>query len=167
MKMAFFRSLALSSALFFTVVGFTLAEYYVHDEIGVQFWIPDSWNFEVDEESTVAKAPDSSLTLILLTSELQVVDHVTPRLFDEISEVVFKPEVRKEAGTEEINGLLHLRAEGTGLYEGEIVDWELAFIAGGRKSMLAIALGDILDQREMINTVFRSFTIAESEIEEE
>ena len=167
MKMAFFRSLALSSVLFFTVIGFTLAEYYVHEEIGVQFWIPDSWKLEADEESTVAKAPDESLTLILLTSELQVVDHVTPRLFDEISEVVFKPEVQKETGTEEINGLLHFRAEGTGLYEGEIVDWELAFIAGGRKSMLAIALGDILDQREMIDTVYRSFSIAESESEEE
>ncbi len=167
MKMASFRSLALLSALFFAVVSFTLAEYYVHEEIGVQFWIPDSWTLEVDEELTVAKAPDASLTLILLTSELQVVDHVTPRLFDEISEVVFKPEVQKETGTEEINGLLHFRAEGTGLYEGEIVDWELAFIAGGRKSMLAIALGDILDQREMINRVYRSFSIAESETEEE
>ena len=167
MQMAFFRSLALSSAFVFTVVGFTLADYYVHDEIGVQFWIPDSWELEVGEESTVARAPDAPLTFFLLTSELQVVDHVTPRLFDEISEVVFKPEVQREAGTEEINGLLHLRAEGTGLYEGEIVDWELAFIAGGRKSMLAIALGDIIDQREMINTVFRSFSIAESEAEEE
>ena len=167
MKMGSFRYLAVALILGFTLVGFNLAENYVHEEIGVQFWIPDSWELEVTEEITVARAQDAPLTLILLTSELQVVDHVTPRLFDEISKVVFKPEVQKESGTEEINGLLHFRAEGSALYEGEIVDWELAFIAGGRKSMLAIALGDILDQRGMIDTVFRSFTLVESEIEEE
>lgn len=147
--------------------GFCLAEYYVHEEVGVQFWIPDTWELEVEENLTVVKTADRSLTLIFVTSELQVVDHVTPRLYDEISEVIFKPEVRRESPTEEVMGLLHFRAEGTGLYEGEIVDWELDFIAGGRKSMLAIALGDIEDQRGMLNTVYRSFTIAESEAEEE
>lgn len=167
MKMASLRLYLCFSVVLSALSGTAQAEYFVHEEIGVQFWIPDSWVLESSEEFTVAKAPDRSLVLVLLTSELQVVDHVTTRLYDEISKVVFKPEVQKESGTEEINGLLYFRAEGTGLYEGEIVDWDLAFIAGGRKSMLAIGMGDIFDQRALIDTIFRSFTIVEPEAEVE
>ena len=137
----------------------------VHEECGVEFWIPPDWGHQIDEDLLIIQSPEEELKLFFLTSGIQVLGQATDALLEEISRVVTQPEVASVSRQQEHNGLLYYTAQGFGLYLGDIVDWELRFVAGARKSLMIIALGELETNRHTVEQIFDTIQLIKLESE--
>jgi hypothetical protein len=150
---AFTRSLLLILILLLGQ-SYSQVDMIAHDECGVEFLIPKTWEHEIDEDLLIVQSPEGKLKLFFLTSGIQVLGQVSDALLEEISRVITQPEVASVSRQGEHNDLIYYDAQGFGLYEREIVDWELRFVAGARKSMMIIALGDLEANRHEIDQIY-------------
>lgn len=163
-----FRGAFLAAILTFMLAAPVLADTLSHEEGGIRVDIPDGWLVEIDEHLLIVSDPAEEVSIFIFVSELQIVEHFTNALIDEVAKVITKPEVVSEAVQTESNGLFRFHAEGFGLHESDIVDWDLTFIAGARKSMILIALGSVEDHREQVDGIYASIQPVEPiEVEEE
>jgi hypothetical protein len=142
------------------------ADAFIHDETGLELWIPEGWEFQSAGDLLTLGAPRNEVLILCFVSDLQIVNRVTDSLHEEISSVIVQPEVVEEGDTEEVNGLFQFQARGTGLYERDIVDWEMTYIAGARKSLITIAIGDTTNHRTAIMDFHRQIRPAQYEYEE-
>lgn len=163
-----FRGAFLVAILALMTVVSATADTLSHEEGGIRVDIPEGWIVEIDEDLLIVSDPSEEVSIFMFVSELQIVEHFTNALIDEVAKVITKPEVVSEAVQTESNGLFRFHAEGFGLHDGDIVDWDLTFIAGARKSMILIALGSVEDHREQIDSIYASIQPVEPiEVEEE
>lgn len=140
-------------------------EIIVHEECGVEFWIPPEWEHHVDGDLLIVQDSEEKLRLFFLTSGIQVLGQVTDSLLEEISRVITQPEVATVSRQQEHNELLYYTAQGFGLYQGDIVDWELRFVAGARKSLMIIALGELEMNRSTVEKIFATIKLIKLEAE--
>ena len=131
-----------------------VGDMYVFQEAGIEIPILDNWTYRTSEGTLRVEDPDKKITLLFLTSELQMLDRETEVLAEEISQVISHPEVASVENGVEVNGLLHYTAKGYGLFGDEIVDWNLTFVAGARKSVMAIRLGEVTTQSDALEKLF-------------
>ena len=66
------------------------------------------------------------------------------------------PKVSNQGIGEEVNGLLHFFAEGTGIVQGDTIDWDLTFGVGSRKSMVIVTVGDIDSNQAVVDRIYES-----------
>jgi hypothetical protein len=137
---------------------------YLHEEAGLEIPIPERWTYHTEDELLVVNDPTDELALLFLTSELQVLERFTDVLIGELARIIEHPEVTNQTASKEVNGLLHFHAAGVGVYKEDIVDWDLTFVAGARKSLMAIALGDIEPHRTSIDEIYSNIQTKEIEI---
>ena len=142
------------------------ADLIVHEECGVEFWVPETWEHRLQDDLLILHSPDEKVQLFFLTSGLQVPDQNSDAFRADIARVVTHAEVVSAGRQKEINELLCYAAHGFGVFEEEIVDWELRFIAGARKSLMIIALGDLDLYREEIEQIYKTIQLTKSEPEE-
>jgi hypothetical protein len=131
-----------------------------HQEGGVEFCIPQEWQHETNDGLLIVRDPESRLELFFLTSGIQVPGQVSDALLAEIARVIAHPEVASVSPQGEHNELIHYDVQGFGLYQSEIVDWELRFVAGARKSLMIIALGDVEDNRHTIDQIYQTIQLS-------
>lgn len=136
-----------------------------HEECGVEFWIPEDWETEIEEDVLIVRDPQSTLELFFLTSGLQVLEQVSDALLEEISRVITQPEVSRLGRQGEHNELICYDADGFGLYREEIVDWELRFVAGARKGLMIVALGNLEANRATVNHIYDTIQLTKIEPE--
>lgn len=139
----------------------TLASTIAYREAGLEMDIPEGLILEIDNGFLSVVDAERTINLRLTLSTLQVVEQFYGPLQEEISNYIDQPEVREEHPKIEVNDTLQYYAEGTGLVEDEIVDWHIAFIAGGRRSLLIIGLGNISPHMDKINSFYQSFRLLE------
>jgi len=155
------KALALYHLLLWIVI-LSLAPHHIkadliaHEESGIEFWVPEDWQHEIKDDLLIVLNPEETVRLFFLTSGIQVLGQVTDALREEVSRVINQPEVTSISQQGENNQLLYYDAQGFGLYESEIVDWELRFIAGARKSLMIIALGDLESERQTIEEMYQT-----------
>lgn len=142
------------------------AEPVIHEESGIEIQFPEGWDYLVQGSSLASTSPDQSVHLLVLLSEQQVVEYFTDAIAQEVSQIIELPEVLVEQGLIEVNELLQFRAEGAGLYQGEIVDWSMAFVAGARKSVIVLAFGQLEEERPVVEEVFDMIVMTEPQPEE-
>lgn len=156
----FLNIFLLLTILFLVTVG-AMGSTVVYREAGLEMEIPQGLILEIHNGFLTVVDTERTMTLMITLSPLQVVEQFFGPLEEELSNFVDQPEVREEHPKIEINDTLHYYAEGLGLHEEEIVDWHIAFIAGGRRSLLIIGLGDVASCMDNINEFYRSFRLLE------
>jgi hypothetical protein len=147
--------------LFFLLTIGALGSTVTYREAGLEMEIPEGLILEIHKNFLSVVDTERTMTLMIRLSPLQVVEQFFGPLEEELSEHIDQPEVREEHTNIEINDIHHYYAEGLGLHEEEIVDWHLAFIAGGRRSLLIIGLGDVPSCMDKINEFYRSIRLLE------
>ena len=152
-----FLLLNLFSLLTIGALGSTVT----YREAGLEMEIPEGLILEIHKDFLSVVNTERTMTLMITLSPLQVVEQFFGPLEEELSKHIDQPEVREEHTNIEINDIHHYYAEGLGLHEEEIVDWHLAFIAGGRRSLLIIGLGDVPSCMDKINEFYRSIRLLE------
>jgi hypothetical protein len=140
-------------------------EMIAHEECGVEFWIPEDWQHRVEDDLLIVEAPEAVLKLFFLTSGIQVFGQFSDALRAEISRVIVQPEVASVSVQGEHNELIYYDAQGFGLYEKEVVDWEMRFLAGARKSLMIIALGDLETHRHKVDQIYQTIQLTKLEPE--
>lgn len=140
-------------------------ETIVHQGAGIEMEVPSDWAPVLVDGVLSASSPDSSLRLLTILSEQQVVEFFTDALTSEISTVIELPEVLVEEGVVEVNGLFQFRAQGAGLFRGDIIDWSMAFVAGARRSLIVLAFGELDEHLPDLEGVLGSIRV--HEIQEE
>ena len=143
------------------------ADQIIHEGCGVEFWIPEEWHHEIADDILIIEDSESQLKLFFLTSGLQVLDQISDTLLEELSRVVTQPEVTSTSRLGEHNELLYYSAQGFGLYEREIIDWELRFVAGPRKSLMIIALGNLDSHRQTVEEIYQTIHLTKSDPEDQ
>jgi len=158
-KIIFKSSLYITLFVAMTVgaMGSTVA----YRDAGIEMDIPEGLVLDVQNGFLTVVDSERTMTLRIILSQLQVVEQFFGPLEEEISNYIDQPEVREEHPEIQINEMLHYYAEGLGLVEDEIVDWHIAFIAGGSRSLLIIGLGDFAPHMEKINEFYRSIRLLE------
>ena len=131
----------------------------VHEDCGVEFWIPDDWEHTIEGDLLIVEDPEAKLKLFFLTSGIQMFGQFSDALREEISRVIAQPEVASVSEQGENNELIYYDAHGFGLYQREVVDWELRFVAGARKSLMIIALGDLDSHRQTVERIFQTIRL--------
>jgi hypothetical protein len=152
-----FQTLLLSAALLSQSYG--QVEMFVHEECGVEFWIPDGWDHRTEDDLLIVENPEADLKLFFLTSGIQVFGQFSEALRAEISKVILQPEVASVSEQGEHNELIYYDAQGFGLFQKEIVNWELRFLAGARNSLMIIALGNLETHRQGIEEIFQTIQL--------
>jgi len=139
------------------VLGSTVS----YREAGIEMEVPEGLILEIDNCFLTVVDTDRTMTLRIILSSLQVIEQFYGPLQEELSNYVDQPEVSEEHPEIRVNDTLQYYAEGVGLHEDEIVDWHLAFIAGGRRSLLIVGLGDISPHMDKIKEFYHSFRLLE------
>jgi len=134
-------------------------EMIVHEECGVEFWIPDGWGHRTEGDLLIVEDPEANLKLFFLTSGIQVFGQFSEALRAEISKVITQPEVASVSEQGEQNELIYYDAQGFGLFQKEVVNWELRFLAGARNSLMIIALGNLEAHRQEIEGIFQTIQL--------
>ncbi len=153
----FFLVLLLLCLVTSAAMGSTVA----YREAGLEMDIPEGLILEIHNGFLTVVNSERTMTLMVTLSSLQVVEQFFGPLEEELSNFIDQPEVREEHPKIKVNDTLQYYAEGVGLREDEIVDWHIAFIAGGRRSLLLIGLGDVASCMDKINEFYRSFRLLE------
>ncbi len=130
-------------------------------DAGIEMEIPDGLVLDVQNGFLTVVDTERTMTLRITLSPLQIVEQFFGPLEEEVSNYVDQPEVREEHPKIRVNDTLHYYAEGLGLLEEEIVDWHIAFVAGGSRSLLIIGLGEFAAHMDKINELYRSFRLLE------
>ena len=143
------------------VTSEAMASTVAYREAGLEMDIPEGLILEIHNGFLTVVNSERTMTLMVTLSSLQVVEHFYGPLEEELSNFIDQPEVREEQPKIKVNDTLQYYAEGVGLREDEIVDWHIAFIAGGRRSLLFIGLGDVASCMDKINAFYRSFRLLE------
>jgi len=130
-------------------------------EAGLEMEIPEGLILEIQNGFLSIVDDERTMTLRIVLSTLQIVEQFYGPLEEELSNYIDQPEVSEEHPKVEVNDTLQYYAEGVGIYEEEIVDWHVAFIAGGRRSLLIVGLGDIAPHMEKINEFYQSLRLLE------
>ena len=146
--------------LLFMTTGL-MASTVAYRDAGIEMEVPEGLVLDVQNGFLTVVDTERTMTLRIILSQLQVVEQFFGPLEEEISNYIDQPEVREEHPKIRVNDMLHYYAEGLGLVEEEIVDWHIAFIAGGSRSLLIIGLGDFAPHMEKINELYRSFRLLE------
>jgi len=130
-------------------------------EAGLEMEIPEGLILEIQNGFLSIVDDERTMTLRIVLSTLQIVEQFYGPLEEELSNYIDQPEVSEEHPKVEVNDTLQYYAEGFGIHEEEIVDWHVAFIAGGRRSLLIVGLGDIAPHMEKINEFYQSLRLLE------
>lgn len=144
-----------------TATSAILAGTVAYREAGLEMEVPEGLILEIHNGFLTVVDTDRTMTLRITLSSLQVVEQFFGPLEEELSNFIDQPEVSEEHPKIRVNDTHQYYAEGVGLHEDEIVDWHLAFIAGGRRSLLIVGLGDVASHMEKINDFYRSFRLLE------
>ena len=154
-------SSSLVLALLFLLTTGAMGSTVAYREAGLEMTIPEGLILEINNGFLTVVDTERTMTLRITLSTLQIVEQFFGPLEQELSNFVDQPEVQEEHPKIKVNDTLQYYAEGLGLLEEEIVDWHLAFIAGGRRSLLIIGLGDVSSHMDKINTFYQSFRLLE------
>jgi hypothetical protein len=152
---------SLASVFIWFVVLFVLstalmAMTVTHNQTGLKFDIPDNWDYGQEGDHFIAQSPDESVILLFFVGKAGDVDELMESVADELDGIIDSPEVNEEPGMEEINGLIQVYIEGSGEYDGDVVDFDMTMVFGGKKSMSIIALGDIDSNQDTIDFIYSS-----------
>lgn len=142
--------------LSFLIVSSLLAITITHIQSGLKFDIPDDWEYSYDEDHFEAVSPDESVVLLFYVGKTDEVADLLDNISLELSGLIENPEINDNIFEAEVNGLSQVFIEGTGEYRGEIVDWDLTMVYGGKNSMSIIALGNIEDWESEITDIYAS-----------
>lgn len=163
----FSRSRNRVSVIFLIVLYFSLstgnlqASTVAYREAGLEMDIPEGLILEIQNGFLSIVDDERTMNLRIVLSTLQVVEQFYGPLEEELSNYVDQPEVIEEHPKIEVNDTLQYYAEGVGLHEEEIVDWHIAFIAGGRRSLMIVGLGDFTPHMDKINKFYQSMRLLE------
>jgi hypothetical protein len=161
-------SILLSLALFTWLSGYAQAfDVIVNNHAGLEIWVPDEWNYQKQGDFLILQAPSETLLLYCYLTELQVATRFSDGLAQELSRIIEQPEVDVERKVRQVNEFFIYEASGIGLRDGEIVDWAMSFVAGGRMSLIVVALGDIDRYRGRVENFFQNLKLVEKPPEEE
>jgi len=139
----------------------------VSNQAGLEIWVPGEWDYRKRGELLILEPPSRTLTLYCYLTELQVATHFSESLADELSRIIEQPEVDTEKEVRQINEFFIYEASGIGLRNGDIIDWHLNFVAGGRMSLMVVAIGDIDRYRGRVENIFQNLKLVEKPPEEE
>ena len=148
--------------LFFVMTAIVMAVTVTHSETGLKFNIPGDWSYDQEDNHFVAVSPDEDVILFFFVGKTDNIDDFFENIAEELSNVLEDPEISEEPYEEEVNGLIQVRMEGSGDYDGDIVDWDMTMVFGGNKSMSVIALGNISEMQDDIDQIYSSITSSHS-----
>ncbi|MFC2158309.1 hypothetical protein ACFLT9_10780 [Acidobacteriota bacterium] len=152
------RSKLIFTALLVFLVSMTFAQKTVtHSDSGLKFDLPDDWTTGQEGDSFATSDPDQSVLLIFFVGKAETASALLENIAEELDGVIEEPEITsEEVFEEEINGLLQVYIEGTGIHQGDEVDFDLTLVVGGPKSMAIIALGDIDGMQDTVDEIYSS-----------
>ena len=127
-----------------------------HVQTGLKFDIPDDWEYSQEGDGFQAVSPDESVILFFYVGKTADVADILDNIALELDGIIEDPEISEDIFEEEVNGLTQVYVEGTGYYQGEIVDWDLTMVFGGTRSMSIIGLGNIDDMQSVITDIYAS-----------
>lgn len=142
--------------LSFLMIASQSAVTVTHVQTGLKFDIPDDWEYSQEEDQFEAVSPDESVIIFFYVGKTDEVADLLDNIDLELSGIIENPEINDNIFEEEVNDLIQVYIEGTGEYEGEIVDWDLTMVFGGNRSMSIIALGNIDDMQSEITDIYAS-----------
>jgi hypothetical protein len=139
----------------------------VNHQSGLELWVPDEWNYQKRGDILLLQPPSEVLSLYCYLTELQVATRFSEGLAEELSKIIEQPEVDTESEVRQVNEFFIYEASGIGLRDGEITDWKLHFVAGGRMSLIVVALGNLSRYRGRVENIFQNLKLVEKPPEPE
>ena len=152
------RSGLIFSALVILSAALAMAPVTVtHNETGLRFDLPDNWETDQDGNLLAAFAPDESVLLMFFVGKADNAAALLENIVDELDGIIGDPEITSDdVVEEEINGLLQVYIEGTGVRGGEAVDFDLTMVIGGKRNMSIVVLGDIDGWQDTVDEIYAS-----------
>ncbi len=107
--------------------------------IGLQIWIPDTWETEIDEGLLMTTSPDDSAIVILLVLHAREVEMASSAMDKELMK--FIKNIRTVTPAEEIyiNGLRGFSEDGTGTVDGVPIEWMSGLFPYRNQALMVLA----------------------------
>ena len=131
-------------------------ETFTHTPSGLSFTLPAGWSYTQEGDHFEAASPGDEVILLFFVGKFYEVEAAINGAVDELANIVKNPNITTETTEAEINGLLQVFIEGDGLFEGEVMDWDLTLVQGSKKCMVVIALGDIDSNQRIMDGIYDS-----------
>lgn len=103
-------------------------ELFSHQEGGLSFVVPKGWKFEPEGDQGVITTPDESLAIFVIVSSEDSLDATVKALDDEVGKIIKDSKITNEAREQDVNGMPGIAIGGTGIVEGENVQWSVDII---------------------------------------
>ena len=100
-------------------------ELFSHQEGGLSFVVPKGWKFEPEGDQGVITTPDESLAIFVIVSSEDSLDATVKALDDEVGKIIQNAKVTNDARQQDVNGMPGIAIGGTGVVEGENVQWSV------------------------------------------
>jgi hypothetical protein len=133
-------------------------EEYTHSDAKLDFQLPKSWKVDAGDDLLTAENPAGDLGMIFFVAGEKDAEKFFTAIAEELDKFIKSPEITKGPTESKVNGLVQVYIEGTGRADGEAIDFDLTYIVGGAKPMVAVALGKIDANQQTINKVYRSIS---------
>ena len=137
---------------------FCYQEVFTHYDSGLNFELPAGWTYTQEGDHFEATSPDESVILLFFvenSTDAEIAAEGAAELIDELFKDV---DITNGPDYDTVNGLDQAYMEGDGLFEGEQMDWDLTLVCGRKKSMVIIALGDILSMQKTMDRIYESIS---------
>jgi hypothetical protein len=113
------------------------ADWFVEPKSGLQFELPAGWHSGEEDGSFGAISPDQSVMIMF--------DPADPRNWKKIEKQISRHvkdiQVTTAGKESTVNGLTQLFSEGTGVFQRQVIKWEITIVVGGKVPMSVIAVG--------------------------
>lgn len=131
------RTLALAGALVVALATPALADWYGHEEGGVELDVPLDWQVQPGNDTglLVAENASSKLAIVLWVSD-DTWEGALTALDTELETIIEFPSLDSDPIDGALNGMLVHRRSGTGAIAGETVQWQLTLVQGEKPVMV-------------------------------
>lgn len=135
---------ALTSAiiLFVMLLAVTAHADIKQHPIGIQIWVPDTWETEIDEGLLMTSSPDEGALVILMVLESDEIEIAMDEMDRELSQIIKKIRTTGEVEEININGLNGWTEEGTGRVEGVPIEWLSGLFPYRNQALMVLAFAE-------------------------
>lgn len=134
---------------------------YTHPESGLEFKIPGRWKVETEGDLMTATHPSGELAVVLFVASEEDAETFFSEIAGELDRFIKNVQFTRDPTEERVNNLTQVYVEGTGTVDGESIDFDLTYVLGGRKPMVAVAIGKIDANQKAVTDIYRSIKKAE------
>lgn len=110
--------------------------------IGIQIWVPDSWETEIDEGLLMTSSPDEGALVILMVLESDEIEIAMDEMDKELSQIIKKIRTTTEVEKIKINGLKGWVEEGTGRVDGVPIEWMSGLFPYRKQALMVLAFAE-------------------------